>query len=143
MKKQIATVVLSTLLLSGCASWCNEPCEVVTSKVVLPTSALFAFDSAKLTTADISALAPVVERLSNNPEENVKIQGHTDSTGPASYNLKLSERRAHSVASYLESKGVSATRITTKGFGEAKPVASNATSQGRAQNRRAEVITYK
>lgn len=145
MKKQIATIVLSTLLLSGCANWCTEeaPCEVVTSKVVLPTSTLFAFDSAQLTASDISALTPVVDRLNSEPAERVKIQGYTDSTGPASYNLKLSERRANSVASYLESNGVSATRITTEGFGEDNPVASNATAEGRAQNRRAEVITYR
>lgn len=148
MKKQIATVVLSsTLLLSGCASWCDEcadgACEVVTSKVVLPTSTLFAFDSAKLNTKDISALTPVVDRLKAEPAEMVKIYGYTDSTGPANYNMKLSDRRATSVASYLESHGVAASRIKTKGFGESDPVASNATKEGRAQNRRAEVITYK
>ena len=78
MKKQILTVVLSsTLLLSGCANWCDEcadgSCEVVTSQVVLPTSALFAFDSAKLTMADNQALATVVERLKAEPEEKVEI----------------------------------------------------------------------
>ena len=147
MKKQIATIVMSSaLLLSGCASWCDEcadgSCEV-TSKVVLPAHALFAFDSAELSSKDIDALAPVVERMTEDKSEKVTIKGYTDSTGPAAYNLKLSERRAESVASYLESKGVCAKRITTEGFGETNPVATNATSEGRAQNRRAEVITYK
>ncbi len=147
MKKQIATIVMSSaLLLSGCASWCDEcadgSCEV-TSKVVLPANALFAFDSAELSTKDINALAPVVERMTEDKSEKVTIKGYTDSTGPAAYNLKLSERRAESVASYLESKGVCATRITTEGYGETNPVASNETAAGRAQNRRAEVITYK
>ncbi len=147
MKKQIATIVMSSaLLLSGCASWCDEcadgSCEV-TSKVVLPANALFAFDSAELSSKDITALAPVVERMTTDATEKVTIKGYTDSTGPAAYNLKLSDRRAESVATYLESKGVSADRITTEGFGETNPVASNDTAAGRAQNRRAEVVTYK
>ena len=147
MKKQIATIVMSSaLLLSGCASWCDEcadgSCEV-TSKVVLPANALFAFDSSVLTQEGISALAPVVERMTADKSEKVTVKGYTDSTGPESYNLKLSERRADAVATYLESKGVCESRITTEGFGEADPVASNATAEGRAQNRRAEVITYK
>ncbi len=147
MKKQIATIVMSSaLLLSGCASWCDEcadgSCEV-TSKVVLPANALFAFDSAELSSNDIHALSPVVERMTADKAEKVTIKGYTDSTGPEAYNLKLSERRAQSVASYLESKGVCASRITTEGYGETNPVASNDTAAGRAQNRRAEVITYK
>lgn len=148
MKKQIVTVVLSsTLLLSGCANWCDEcadgSCEVVTSQVVLPASALFAFDSAKLTAADDQALAPVVERLQAEPTEKVRISGYTDSTGPEAYNLKLSERRANAVAAYLAAHGISYDRISTRGFGEADPVASNATAEGRQQNRRAVVVTYK
>ena len=75
MKKQIATIVMSSaLLLSGCASWCDEcadgSCEV-TSKVVLPAHALFAFDSAELTSKDIDALAPVVERMTEDKTEKV------------------------------------------------------------------------
>ena len=148
MKKQILTVVLSsTLLLSGCANWCDEcaygSCEVVTSQVVLPTSALFAFDSAKLTMADDQALATVVERLKAEPEEKVRISGYTDSTGPEAYNMKLSQRRADAVAAYLADNGIATDRISTKAFGEADPVASNETAAGRQQNRRAVVVTYK
>lgn len=145
MKKQIAIVLSSTLLLSGCASWCNEcaESEVVTSQVVLPTSTLFAFDSAKLTSTDNAALTSVVDRLKAEPAENAKISGYTDSTGPESYNLKLSERRANAVAAYLEANGIAADRITTHGYGEADPVATNETAAGRQQNRRAVVVTYK
>ena len=76
MKKQIATVVLSsTLLLTGCANWCDEcadgACDVVTTKVVLPTSTLFAFDSAQLTVADNDALNDVIERLKAEPQWDV------------------------------------------------------------------------
>lgn len=148
MKKQIATVVLSsTLLLTGCANWCDEcadgACDVVTTKVVLPTSTLFAFDSAQLTVADNDALNDVIERLKAEPTEKARISGYTDSTGSEAYNMKLSQRRANAVAAYLEANGIACDRITTQGFGESDPVASNATAEGRQQNRRAVVVTYK
>lgn len=69
----------------------------------------------------------------------VDIYGHTDSTGSAAYNLQLSERRAMSVASYLSAQGVDARRFAVTGFGDTRPIASNATSEGRAQNRRVEI----
>ncbi len=148
MKKQIVTVVLSsTLLLSGCANWCDEcadgACDVVTSEVVMPASALFAFDSATLTPTDDCGLDKIINRLNAEPTEKVRIAGYTDSTGPEAYNMKLSERRAAAVAAYLNANGIAADRISTKGFGEADPVASNATAAGRQQNRRAVVSTYK
>jgi OOP family OmpA-OmpF porin len=71
----------------------------------------------------------------------LEIVGHTDSTGPEAYNLGLSERRAQAAANYLEGKGVSMSRITVKGMGESAPVASNATREGRAMNRRVEINT--
>ncbi len=143
MKKQIATLfVSSALLLSGCASWCeDEACQAAPDKVVVgigPTN--FAFDSAALTPTDINNLNGVVARLNQNPSETVAITGYTDSTGPESYNLGLSERRAATVATYLQEQGISAARMTTNGLGEADPVESNDTVAGRAANRRAEVV---
>ena len=64
------------------------------------------------------------------------MQGHTDSTGSARHNQGLSERRAASVRDYLMAQGVSATQLTARGFGETQPIASNATAEGRAKNRR-------
>ena len=93
--------------------------------------------------ADNQALATVVERLKAEPEEKVRISGYTDSTGPEAYNMKLSQRRADAVAAYLTDNGIATDRISTKAFGEADPVASNATAAGRQQNRRAVVVTYK
>jgi OOP family OmpA-OmpF porin len=69
----------------------------------------------------------------------VRIEGHTDSTGPEAYNQGLSERRANSVRSYLVSHGVDASRLTTVGYGESRPMADNATREGRALNRRVEL----
>ena len=62
--------------------------------------------------------------------------GHTDSTGPDAHNQRLSERRAQTVASYLEGKGIASGRLLVKGMGESEPIADNATREGRALNRR-------
>jgi OOP family OmpA-OmpF porin len=76
--------------------------------------------------------------LRNNPDLNVEIQGHTDNTGPAEYNLMLSQKRAESAMNYLVDKGVDPARLTAKGYGFEQPVASNDTKEGRAKNRRVE-----
>ncbi len=77
-----------------------------------------------------------IKVLQNNPSLTVEIQGHTDSIGAESYNQDLSERRASTVKTHLVNKGIEASRVTTKGFGESDPVASNESEEGRAHNRR-------
>jgi len=81
-------------------------------------------------------LDEVAAALLTQPELNVEVQGHTDSVGSAAYNLNLSDRRAAAVKAYLVGKGLSATALTAKGYGKAKPIAGNDTAEGRAQNRR-------
>lgn len=76
--------------------------------------------------------------LEENPQYYTILEGHTDSTGPKAYNQKLSLDRANAVAKELEKAGVSKDKITTKGYGYDKPIASNDTKEGRAQNRRVE-----
>ena len=78
----------------------------------------------------------VSDVLVAHPDYKVILEGHTDSTGSNAYNQKLSERRAAAVGGALKSFGVDASRITTVGYGEPKPIATNATKAGRAQNRR-------
>lgn len=80
----------------------------------------------------------VVSVMKNNPEYNLEINGHTDSTADDAFNLDLSQRRAEAVKKYLVEKGISAARMTPNGFGETKPVADNKTAAGRALNRRVE-----
>lgn len=78
--------------------------------------------------------------MQNNPDTDVEIYGHTDSTGSDAINNPLSVRRAESVYNYLNSKGVSGLRMSYEGFGSSQPIADNSTAAGRTENRRVEVI---
>jgi OOP family OmpA-OmpF porin len=104
--------------------------------------AYFDFDKADLKTADGArdVLAEVLRVMRDNPTLHVMVEGHTDSVGSDAYNQKLSERRANAVEAYLVRQGIDASRIDTRGYGETRPVATNSTAAGRAQNRRAEII---
>ena len=77
--------------------------------------------------------------LNRYPQSYLDVIGHTDSTGSDAYNQSLSERRAGSVSNYLRSRGVIPERIAAYGVGETQPIASNATAEGRQQNRRVEL----
>ncbi len=110
-------------------------CEKV---IRLSLKANFAFDSAKVTPEYEAKIKEVADVMVANPEYRVILEGHTDSTGPEDYNKKLSVKRADAVAATLEKMGVSKNKITTVGFGEEQPIASNATKEGRAENRRVE-----
>jgi outer membrane protein OmpA-like peptidoglycan-associated protein len=81
-------------------------------------------------------LGEVADRLKENPEVDITIEGYTDNRGSDEYNLNLSKRRAQSAKNYLVGQGVDSYRITAVGMGEAYPVASNDTEDGRAENRR-------
>jgi outer membrane protein OmpA-like peptidoglycan-associated protein len=85
-------------------------------------------------------LNQIAKSLIKNPTYLIEVQGHTDNVGYSEANMKLSEDRANSVRQYLISKGVEEKRITAKGFGDTRPVASNKTSKGRAKNRRVEFL---
>ena len=100
----------------------------------------FDFDKATLRPTGKAKLDENVKTLMAYPDINVDIVGYTDSIGTAKYNQRLSERRAATVKKYMESKGVAASRMNTKGMGEADPIASNKTAAGRAENRRVEIV---
>jgi len=107
----------------------------------IPSGVNFAHDSATVEPRFRQTLDQVASVLSD-PQNNrtyIDVYGHTDSTGADAYNQGLSERRAAAVALYLESRGVQAARVATRGFGETQPIASNETEDGRAQNRRVEI----
>jgi outer membrane protein OmpA-like peptidoglycan-associated protein len=100
---------------------------------------LFDFNKYNLKPEAIKQLAPVVQVIKDQPGVRIHIVGYTDSIGSVAYNLKLSRQRADSVAAYLAQNGVPRQNITTDGRGKSDPVASNATAEGRAQNRRVEI----
>lgn len=110
-----------------------------TTKVVLNADTFFDFDKSTLKPEGRQVLDQVADQSANMDLETLIAVGHTDSTGPAAYNQKLSMRRADSVKDYLVSKGVPADRIYTEGKGESDPIATNATREGRAENRRVEI----
>jgi OOP family OmpA-OmpF porin len=99
----------------------------------------FDTNSARLTPASMGVLDRVAESLKAYPEVRVEVGGHTDSTGNATHNNRLSKQRADAVRDYLASKGVAPARVETRGYGSTQPVADNRTAEGREKNRRVEL----
>lgn len=108
-------------------------------KVTFESGILFATNSSTLNSASRTALTQFANSLNSNPDTNVQIQGHTDSTGNDNINVPLSRERAASVEKFLVGQGVQTNRMTIEGFGSSQPVADNSTAAGKAQNRRVEV----
>lgn len=108
--------------------------------VTMPQDILFSTDSATLRSDLQGDLRALANNLDKYRDTTIDVVGHTDNTGAASYNQDLSQRRAQSVAAILISSGVNSSRIRAYGRGEDSPVASNLTPDGRAQNRRVEII---
>lgn len=108
--------------------------------VTLPQDILFPVDSTELRRDLMQDLQALAQNLLAYPNTNVRVIGHTDNTGSASYNQSLSVGRADSVSRVLVRNGVSPGRIIAIGRGEDEPVASNLTASGRTQNRRVEIV---
>jgi outer membrane protein OmpA-like peptidoglycan-associated protein len=100
---------------------------------------LFMINSAALSEAAKTNLEKVAQVFVKYPETNLLIEGHTDDTGPADFNMELSKKRAYSVSEFLQSKGVSASRMDVKWYGETQPKFPNTSEDNRAKNRRVEV----
>lgn len=110
-------------------------------RVTFDSGILFATNSSTLSDASRSALRKLAESLNQNPDTDIKIVGHTDNTGNVDYNQTLSEKRAKSVFNYLMvDQGVSSKRMEYEGKGIHQPVADNSTVEGRALNRRVEIL---
>lgn len=105
----------------------------------MPSDVTFGVDQSDIQSRFYPVLDDVADSLQRYPQTLIDIAGHADSTGPDDYNQALSERRAASVADYLISRGVLRDRLYVVGYGETRPIGSNATEQGRAENRRVEV----
>ena len=113
--------------------------ENANSTVVLP-GLNYATGTSNLTQSSRYILDEVAATLTENPDIRVEVAGHTDNTGPRALNERLSRARAASVKTYLVSKGIADDRMTTNGYAWDRPVASNRTREGRALNRRTELI---
>jgi OOP family OmpA-OmpF porin len=100
----------------------------------------FNFDKYYIRNVDKPVLDEAAETLKANPNVKVYVNGYCDAIGSVPYNLKLSQRRAESVAAYLEDKGIPASQLIPQGFGKTHFVATNRTAEGRAQNRRVELV---
>jgi outer membrane protein OmpA-like peptidoglycan-associated protein len=103
----------------------------------------FATGKATLLPVSFTPLNKVVAFMKENPEVKIDVLGHTDNTGTDAVNEKLSQKRAEAVAQYFTKKGISADRISSKGFGSTEPIADNKTAAGRAQNRRTEFLFHR
>ena len=119
----------------------KQSTPVTQQKVIKKTldSKLFSFDSYQII-GDLSPLQHILDIALKNPQQPIRIVGHTDSIGTTPYNLSLSARRAKSVGKWLTNKGVNPERITIEGRGEGEPIASNKTKKGRVLNRRTEML---
>lgn len=104
---------------------------------------LFDINSAEVKSEAYPMLTEAVLIMKKNLDLNVEIDGHTDNTGSAAYNMALSEKRAEAIRDFLVTRGIDPNRLTTKGFGFTKPAASNDTKEGRAKNRRVEFTPVK
>ncbi|MBS1510463.1 MAG: OmpA family protein [Bacteroidetes bacterium] len=134
--------ILEIPALTGNAYYKN-PFEVgiqyLPSKSFVLEDCNFETGKATLEESSYAVLDELVAYLNRKEDEKIEIGGHTDNVGAAAMNLTLSQDRANTVKAYLITKGIDPSRITAKGYGMSKPVASNATAEGRAQNRRTEV----
>jgi outer membrane protein OmpA-like peptidoglycan-associated protein len=109
--------------------------------ITLSGSVLFPTNESTLLPGAILKLNEVAEALTKgNPDANITIEGHTDSQGQRDYNMQLSQKRADAVKDQLVARGVAADRIKTVGIGPDRPIADNKTAEGRANNRRVEII---
>jgi outer membrane protein OmpA-like peptidoglycan-associated protein len=118
---------------------CPQPQKLVTlgdDKLEIVESVYFKLDRAIIEPRSFELLDNVATVLAAHATLVIQVEGHTDSQGDDAYNLDLSQRRAQAVVDYLAGKGVDRARLRAKGFGETRPIASNGTRDGRAQNRR-------
>lgn len=111
-------------------------------KITFDSGILFDVNKADLRPEAKANLESLAKTLNKYQDTDILVEGDTDNTGSEEYNLKLSERRAQSVANYLMGLGVAGSRISTVGLGESNPIASNDTEYGRQQNRRVEVAIF-
>ncbi|MCW5140290.1 OmpA family protein [Burkholderia cenocepacia] len=138
-KSDPATLVFQCGAAPAEAASAAEPAAAVVERVNLSGDALFATDHATLAPTARESLDRLLSERADRTYSQVTVTGFTDSVGSDDYNLALSKRRAEAVAAYLKGHGLKTDSMTVSGRGKADPVASNATPEGRASNRRVEI----
>ncbi|VWB05969.1 membrane protein [Burkholderia lata] len=138
-KSDPATLVFQCGAAPAEAASAAAPAAAVVEQVNLSGDALFATDHATLAPTARESLDRLLSERADHTYSQVSVTGFTDSVGSDDYNLALSKRRAESVATYLKAHGLKTDSLTVSGRGKADPVASNATPEGRASNRRVEI----
>jgi len=138
MKKVIFLVSLFILVYAPSNIYCEYG-----NKIILRSKAMFELSESKISASAEAALNEVAALLSLYPDNVIIIEGHADSTGEKKYNQKLSESRAQAVYDFFALKGIKKERMRVIGYGDKEPVSNNIDENGRAQNRRAEILILK
>jgi outer membrane protein OmpA-like peptidoglycan-associated protein len=124
----------------GCPRLKYPGLEVTERDVRLTEPVIFEGNTATIRSVSFTLLDTLVQALNEHPQMTLEVQGHTDSQGDDGTNMGLSQARAEAVLAYLVGRGINSSRLTARGYGETRPIESNRTSQGRAINRRIELI---
>jgi len=138
-----AAVALLMVGLGGCALMKHDTTATTPAagtRIAEIAGEGFEPGKARLTDTGKAQLTDVIRTLQQHPEMRVSVEGHTDASGGKVYNQSLSERRARMVATQVIDGGIAAARVSVRGYGSSRPVANNATVQGRAKNRRVEIV---
>ncbi|MCB9780485.1 MAG: OmpA family protein [Alphaproteobacteria bacterium] len=122
----------------GCPDVKPQKVVITKKQIEILEKVKFATGKATIDPASFGVLDEVAQVILDNPDSRVRVEGHTDNEGDDAFNLKLSQERADSVRAYLIEKGVAPERLDAKGYGETKPIDTNRTDAGRANNRRVE-----
>ena len=128
-ESSIATVEVST----------SDSYETKTTAVATSATIYFDFDKSNLTSRSLQTLGGVISAMKDNSSLMLVLEGHADERGTREYNLALGQRRAESVADYLESRGISRSRLVVKSYGEERPAISSSNEGAWAKNRRVEI----
>jgi OOP family OmpA-OmpF porin len=118
----------------------NDTKHIMTESRIITHGILFDVDKATIKPQSMGTINEIYKLLEKDPSLKFEIDGHTDNTGDAKHNLELSQQRADAVKAQLVNMGIDASRLSTKGFGDTKPIADNSTPEGKANNRRVEFV---
>lgn len=137
--RHVQSVAVTTELEEGLPDVALGPVSTCSSNPQLP-ALYFEFDRAEISPPGAAVLESLIDHLKLCENARIQIDGHTDQIGTDSYNRDLSERRAWAAQRYLIDAGINPGRLTAQGLGEAEPMAANTTREGRALNRRVELL---